>query len=119
MHHYNLLFGRGTVQVIDFDDCGFGPVLYDPAVALNELLERANYPALRAALLAGYRRVRPLSAAHEATLDTFIALRQVQDALWMVEARQHPGIRGNWAVQARNMLARMSALLTASGGVAP
>ncbi len=107
LHYWNLLFARGTVRAIDFDDCGFGPILYDPAVMLSELLGHAEYAALRAGLLSGYRRVRPLTAQHEAYLDTFIALRRVQDALWVLEWRKHPAIHGDWAAQARRSLAAL------------
>jgi Ser/Thr protein kinase RdoA (MazF antagonist) len=115
LHHYNLLFAHGTVRAIDFGDCGFGPLLYDLAVPLNELLGRADYPAFRAALLAGYRRGRPLSAEHEANLDTFIALRRMQDALWVLETRRHQFIRADWAAQARAMMAPLPGFLAAGG----
>jgi Ser/Thr protein kinase RdoA (MazF antagonist) len=111
LHQYNLLFERGTVKAIDFDDCGFGPLLYDLAVPLAMLQHRAEYPALRAGLLSGYRNVRPLSAEHEAYLDTFIALRHLQDALWVLEYRKHPAIRDDWAAQARLSLAPLNVFL--------
>jgi len=104
LHYRNLLFERGTVRAIDFDDCGFGPLLWDPAVMLSELLDWADYRALRSGLLAGYRRVRPLPAEHEAHLDAFIALRRVQDALWMLESREHPVLNDDWAADARRAL---------------
>jgi Ser/Thr protein kinase RdoA (MazF antagonist) len=109
LHYFNLLFEGGVVRAIDFDDCGFGYVLYDFAVMLNELLDREDYPALRAGLLAGYRRVRALSAEREACIDSFIALRQVQDALWALEERTHPAIGEDWAADVRTQLARLAA----------
>jgi Ser/Thr protein kinase RdoA (MazF antagonist) len=112
LHYRNLLFAKGTVRAIDFDDCGFGPFLYDPAVMLSELLNWPDYLALRAGLLSGYRRVRPLSAEHEALLDTFIALRRVQDALWMLEWREQPVLSADWAADARRALAPFRYLLT-------
>jgi Ser/Thr protein kinase RdoA (MazF antagonist) len=115
LHKYNLLFARGTVRPIDFDDCGFGPRLYDFAVTLNELYDEPTYPALRAALLAGYRRVRPLSAAHEAAIDTFLALRRLQDGLWVLQARVHTAIGPDWATQARAQFAVLPAFLAAGG----
>lgn len=111
LHYRNLLFARGTVRAIDFDDCGFGPYLYDMAVMLSEILDWEEYPVLQAGLLAGYRRVRPLSVEHEAYLDTFIALRRLQDALWMLEARKHPAIGDDWAAEARQAIAPLAALL--------
>ncbi len=105
LHYGNLLFAKGTVRAIDFDDCGFGPYLYDLAVMLSAILDWAEYPALRAGLLAGYRRVRPLLVEHEAHIDTFIALRRVQDALWMLEWREHPALGDDWAAEARQAMA--------------
>jgi Ser/Thr protein kinase RdoA (MazF antagonist) len=115
LHYGNLLFGRGTVRAIDFDDCGFGPLLYDPAVMLSALLGWPEYGALRAALLAGYRRVRPLPPEEEAHLDALVALRQVQDALWVLEWRKHPAIGHDWAAEARRSLAPLATFLEAGG----
>jgi Ser/Thr protein kinase RdoA (MazF antagonist) len=111
LHQYNLLYAANTVRALDFDDCGFGPLLYDHAVVLYMVQDKANYPALRAALLAGYRQVRPLSVAHEAYIDTFIALRRVQDAVWVLEAGRHPAIGEDWAAQARANLAPLADFL--------
>ncbi len=115
LHHHNLLFAPGAVRALDFDDCGFGPLLYDLAVPLAEVQERSTYPALRAGLLAGYRRVRPLPPAQEAYLDTFIALRRVQDALWVLGTRQHPAIGPDWAAQARKRMAPLAGFLAEGG----
>jgi Ser/Thr protein kinase RdoA (MazF antagonist) len=114
MHYRNLLFEGTTVRAIDFDDCGYGPFLYDPAVMLSAIVDWPHYPALRAALLAGYHRVRPLSVEHEAYLDTFIALRQIQDALWVLQSREHPVLGEDWAGVARNSLTPVPALLEGS-----
>ena len=103
------------MRAIDFDDCGFGPFLYDLAVPLAVLHDRPAYPALRAGLLAGYRRLRPLPPAHEEYIDTFIALRRVQDALWVLAARRHPAIGPDWVTQARQILAPLSAFLAEGG----
>jgi Ser/Thr protein kinase RdoA (MazF antagonist) len=111
LHYGNLLFSGDTVRAIDFDDCGFGPLLFDPAVMLSAILGWPNYATLRAALLRGYRRVRNLSAEHEDLLDTFIALRQVQDALWLLQTEEHPAVGGDWAEVARQSLAPLESLL--------
>jgi Ser/Thr protein kinase RdoA (MazF antagonist) len=77
----NLLFCRGEVRAIDFDDCGFGHFLYDLGTLLETLVFRPDYLDLWAALLGGYRRVRPLPPGQEALLDTFIAARWVHVGL--------------------------------------
>jgi Ser/Thr protein kinase RdoA (MazF antagonist) len=83
-HHGNFLFQRGEVHAIDFDDCGFGHYLYDLAVALSTSRGWPNYPALRAALLAGYRDVRPLAAQHEEQLPALMAARSLSLMVWRV-----------------------------------
>ena len=60
LHLGNVLFWRGEVRVIDFDDCGFGYWLYDIAVALWELRYRTDYEDFRSALIEGYTQHRPL-----------------------------------------------------------
>jgi Ser/Thr protein kinase RdoA (MazF antagonist) len=79
LHLGNAVFQGGVVKLIDFDDCGTGPRLYDLAVALWELRNESDYPAYRDALLAGYRAHRDVDVTH---LDDFIALRQVAFDLW-------------------------------------
>jgi Ser/Thr protein kinase RdoA (MazF antagonist) len=96
LHYENFLFHRGRAHVIDFDDCGFGHHLFDLNVTLLEIQDHPRYAALRAALLAGYRRARPLSTAHEACLDTFFMLRHLQLLTWILESRDHPAFRDEW-----------------------
>jgi Ser/Thr protein kinase RdoA (MazF antagonist) len=71
----NVLFHRGDVCPIDFDDCGFGYFLYDMAILLDRIEMRPDYRALRQALLDGYRQVRPLPEEHEGYLDLFLLAR--------------------------------------------
>jgi Ser/Thr protein kinase RdoA (MazF antagonist) len=73
----NVMFHRGEARPIDFDDCGFGYFLYDMAILLDRIEMRQDYPALRAALVEGYRQVRTLAAEHEACLDLFVLARWV------------------------------------------
>ena len=85
LHLGNALFDRGAVKLIDFDDCGTGPRLYDLAVALWELRDRPDYPAFRDALLVGIQRAaRP----RRQDLDDYIALRQVAFDLWYTGTAQ-------------------------------
>jgi Ser/Thr protein kinase RdoA (MazF antagonist) len=79
LHLGNVLFHRGGVRLIDFDDCGTGARLYELAVALWELRDRPDHDVFREALLSGYRAERDIDATH---LDDFIALRQVSFDLW-------------------------------------
>ena len=85
LHLGNAIFQGGDVKLIDFDDCGTGPRLYELAVALWELRDRPDYPAYRDALLDGYRARREIDVTH---LDDFIALRQVAFDLWYTGTAQ-------------------------------
>lgn len=90
IHQKNYLFSGHDVRLIDFGDCGWGHYLYDLAVTVSELDELPHRTELRAALLAGYRQVCDLSSTHEALIDTFVMLREVQNLTWFVKARDDP-----------------------------
>jgi Ser/Thr protein kinase RdoA (MazF antagonist) len=113
IHQKNYLFHGGDVRLIDFGDCGWGHYLYDPAVTLSELVTLPNRAELRAALLAGYREVRDLSPRHEALIQSFVALREVQNLTWFVKARNDPSYRKR-AEQIGDRVAELERLLRAA-----
>ena len=96
MHQWDYLFHGGKVGMGSFDDCGFGHWRYDLAVTLYCLIGHPDLFALKEAFLTGYRRSRPLLAEREEKLDSFMALRRLQDLPWVIGERDHPafGIRG-------------------------
>lgn len=79
----NLLVHEGRVAVIDFDDCGFSWFIYDLAAALSFLETHPDLGTWVDAWLAGYRRIRPLSRAELAALDSFILLRRMLLVAWI------------------------------------
>jgi Ser/Thr protein kinase RdoA (MazF antagonist) len=85
LHLGNAVFEGARVKLIDFDDCGTGPRLYDLAVALWELRLRPDYPAYFDALCAGYLPGRMIDLSR---LDDYIALRQVAFGLWYTGTAQ-------------------------------
>jgi len=85
LHLGNAVFEGSRVKLIDFDDCGTGPRLYDLAVALWELRLRPDYPAYLDALRAGYAAGRTIDLAR---LDDYIALRHVAFGLWYAGTAQ-------------------------------
>jgi Ser/Thr protein kinase RdoA (MazF antagonist) len=93
LHQWNYLFHHGEMRAIDFDDCGYSYFLYDLGPTLAEIYERADYPALRAALLRGYAGLRPLPPEPEQVLHTFVILRCLQIMMWVVESRDHPAFQ--------------------------
>ncbi|WP_447725855.1 phosphotransferase enzyme family protein [Sphingomonas koreensis] len=79
----NLLNDAGRIQLIDFDDSGFGWHMFDLATALYFIVDEANYASLRDALFAGYRTVRPLADADERMLALFLFLRGTTYLGWV------------------------------------
>ena len=112
LHHRNFLFHQGIASAIDFDDCGYGHWLYDLAVPLTALQRRPDYRALREALLMGYRRRRSLSAEQEGLLDTFMALRRIQDLdPGAIEGKDHRALRANWQANMEGGLQELRAFV--------
>ena len=79
----NLLIDDGVTRLIDFDDCGLGWFLYDFAAGISFFEDSPEIPALRAAWVHGYRKVRSLSAEEEVEIDSFIMLRRMALLAWI------------------------------------
>jgi Ser/Thr protein kinase RdoA (MazF antagonist) len=79
----NLLVSGPDIQVIDFDDCGFGWFLFDLGASLSFIEHDPRVPELCDAWQRGYRRVLPLSAEDAAEIPTFILLRRLQLVAWV------------------------------------
>jgi len=89
LHSENVMVDGDRVQVIDFDDAGFGFHAYDIAVALFDLPKQA-YPAVRDALLHGYRSKRPLDDAVVELLPMFDLIRALAILGWLYERPEQP-----------------------------
>lgn len=85
LRHANLLIDneKKIVQVIDFDDSGFGWYLYDLATSLSFIEHRSYVPKLIEAWLKGYREIRALSKKDENEILTFIMMRRMQLIAWV------------------------------------
>lgn len=79
----NLLIDASGTRLIDFDDSGFGWFLYDFATGISFMEDDPRVPDLKAAWVRGYRKVRPLSDAEEAEIDTFVMLRRLALLAWI------------------------------------
>ncbi len=79
----NLLVDGDDIQVIDFDDCGFGWFMFDLATAVSFMEHDPRVPALCDAWVRGYARVMPLDAADVAEIGTFVLLRRLQLVAWV------------------------------------
>jgi Ser/Thr protein kinase RdoA (MazF antagonist) len=79
----NLLVSGPDIQVIDFDDCGFGWFLFDLGASLSFIEHDPRVPELCDAWLRGYRTVLPLPDADAAEIPTFVLLRRLQLVAWV------------------------------------
>jgi len=79
----NLLLHQGELHLIDFDDCGFGWYLFELATALYFCLDDPRFDVIQAALLAGYRALKPLGEDELALLPLFLALRGTTYLGWL------------------------------------
>ena len=79
----NLLVDDTGTRLIDFDDCGYGWLLYDFAAAISFIEDDPRIPSLQEAWVRGYRKVRDLSAEDAAEIDTFIMLRRMALLAWI------------------------------------
>src|SRR5918912_383523 len=96
LHQWNYLFDHGQVHLLDFDDCGYAPFLYDLAVTTFELEHYPHFPALRAALLAGYGATRSLPPDPETVLTTLTQLRRIQNLIWDIGLQGDVYVRDRW-----------------------
>ena len=72
-HGWNLMWNEGQLYIFDFDDCGFGVEAQDIAVALYYL----DTPEQDAALLDGYRSIRPLPVYSENAMKALLLQRRL------------------------------------------
>jgi Ser/Thr protein kinase RdoA (MazF antagonist) len=84
----NVLVHAGRASVIDFDDCGFGWHLYDPATLFGFSVADEAFPVLLDAWVDGYRSVADLPDADLAELPTFIMARCLVGLGWLHTRRE-------------------------------
>ena len=84
----NLLVDGDSLQIIDFDDAGFGWHMFELATALYFIQSDKNYAIARDALIDGYRQQRPLTEEKLARLPLFMAARSFTYLGW-VHTRQN------------------------------
>jgi Ser/Thr protein kinase RdoA (MazF antagonist) len=89
----NLLVDGTHLRIIDFDDCGFSWFLYDFATSVSFIEHEPIVPDLLRAWCKGYRKARPLSAAHRAEIPTFVVLRRILLTAWLASHAEVPFAR--------------------------
>jgi Ser/Thr protein kinase RdoA (MazF antagonist) len=86
----NVLIDGETIEMIDFDDGGQGWRMFDIATALFKNRDEPAYPLMAAALIQGYRSIRPLPDEHLETLPLFMLLRSVTYIGWAGDRSDMP-----------------------------
>lgn len=82
MYPENILFKRGEVIPIDFEDCGFSYWLWDIAIALSPQPWTEAWFCQRDSFLEGYTQVFPLPDSQLMHLNLFIAAQYATGVLW-------------------------------------
>jgi Ser/Thr protein kinase RdoA (MazF antagonist) len=85
LHPGNVLVNGDALTAIDFDDVAWGWHMYDLAAALNQCQELAEFGALHAACIEGYRNVRPIAAEDLAMLPLFLLVRGLAEIGWFAD----------------------------------
>ncbi len=75
----NILVDGNALSLIDFDDSGLGFALYDLGTVLSQNLYEPAFTDIRAALIAGYKTLRPVDAA---MVDLFTLARCLASVGW-------------------------------------
>jgi len=73
LHGWNLMWHEDHLSIFDFDDCGYGVEAQDIAVALYYL----DTPEQDAALLDGYKSIRPLPLYSEKAMKALLLQRRL------------------------------------------
>ncbi|MFA1625597.1 phosphotransferase enzyme family protein [Rhizobium mongolense] len=81
----NVLIDGDDVELIDFDDGGYGWRMFDIATALFKNRGEPHYELIKAALIKGYRGVRSLPDSALETLPLFMVLRSFTYIGWIGE----------------------------------
>lgn len=84
----NVMISRDQVQLIDFDDAGFGWHMFEIATALHWLTDEPDFDTIKASILQGYQRIRPLSETDINALPLFHVARSLTYLGW-VHTRSH------------------------------
>jgi len=74
----------GSLALIDFDDSGFGFVMYDLAASVSQSVEDPLYGEARNAVIKGYVRERPLSPCDISMFAVFAMLRAFSSLGWVI-----------------------------------
>lgn len=118
LHFGNLLWKKGGLTPIDFDDCGTGFPAYDLAVTLyarSQVFKKSEKKKMKAAteaLLEGYTSVRALTEEDLRIIPYFMMARRMAMLGWLHQRRDNPRfvklLRKNWSPTMRHVRAALA-----------
>ncbi len=79
----NVLLSDGGIQLIDFDDAGFGWHVFEIVTAVFWLAEEPEFDSICSSLLEGYQSVRPLLQRDLDAMNLFFAARSLTYLGWV------------------------------------
>jgi Ser/Thr protein kinase RdoA (MazF antagonist) len=111
LHPGNFKVHRGRLHPFDFDDSFVGWRIYDLAVVwpcLRAASDEGLTQARRRALLSGYRSARPLGAAWERRIESFVRVRRVWMSAWHASRLDVPRLRNEYPELVKYLERRLS-----------
>ena len=90
---HNLIFDGDEIKAIDFDASGWGYYVYDVAISLQRWRDHPDLAKLEAALLKGYRTVRPLPDEQLKHMSTLLAGRNMAMIYWLTTRLKQPAFQ--------------------------
>lgn len=93
LHVGNILVEGDELNVIDFDDTGFGFLYYDFASALAFHLNEELYEPICEAMMEGYESIRPLPPQAVEMLPLFLRIRLGGVSRWILDRVDNPSLR--------------------------
>jgi Ser/Thr protein kinase RdoA (MazF antagonist) len=93
LHLGNVLFEGDELNIIDFDDTGFGFWHYDFAAALAYPVGSDDFSSLQEAMLDGYLQIRSLPPQTSRLMSPFLQLRLNTICKWVVSRADNPHFR--------------------------
>ena len=79
----NLLINQNKLTVIDFDDCGFGWLMYDGATMLSFHEHEPQAASMIGKWIEGYGKLRNVTVQDEAAIHTLIMFRRILLLAWL------------------------------------
>lgn len=95
----NIMIHQDVLAVIDFDDCGYGWLLYDFASAFSFIEHEPYVPQIAKEWIAGYRTVRELSDADVRHACALSMLRRLTMLGWTTTHREDALPPAIWGAQ--------------------